>query len=106
MVEERNNRLDFMNTSGSIISSSHLVSPNTTAMEEQLQRDVASIESGTSDYNDDPSIFDEERLKDPLGDRKIKDVPLPPRIPLQIERVFPVKRNGNRYSKPNVALIK
>ena len=45
-------------------------------------------------------------MKDPLGDRRIKEVPRPPAKSLSFDRVFPLKKNGIRYQKPNVSLIK
>ena len=33
-------------------------------------------------------ILESELLKDPLNDRKVKEVPLPPQVPLNIQRVY------------------
>ena len=58
--------------------------------------------------NDDPTIFESERLQDPLNDRVVKSVPRPPTVALTIERVFPLLPGSEtvRYEAPNLALIK
>ena len=64
--------------------------------------------------NNDPTIFESERLQDPLNDRVVKSVPRPPTVALSIDRVFP-QLNSNkkpfsgsedRHEVPNLALIK
>lgn len=64
--------------------------------------------------NNDPTIFESERLQDPLNDRVVKSVPRPPTVALSIDRVFPLlnsnkspfNRLEDRHEVPNLALIK
>ena len=58
--------------------------------------------------NDDPTIFESERLQDPLNDRVVKSVPRPPTVALTVERVFPLIPGSGmlRHEVPNLALIK
>ena len=64
--------------------------------------------------NDDPTIFESERLQDPLNDRVVKSVPRPPTVALTIDRVFPIihsatsdsKTSEIRHEVPNLALIR
>ena len=64
--------------------------------------------------NNDPTIFESERLLDPLNDRVVKSVPRPPTVALSIDRVFPLLnsskspfiKSDDRHEKPNLALIK
>ena len=60
------------------------------------------------DLNDNPEIYESERLKDPLNDRVMKDVPRPPTVALSLDRVFPLKSNSSseRHELPNIQLIK
>ena len=64
--------------------------------------------------NNDPTIFESERLQDPLNDRVVTSVPRPPTVALSIDRVFPLlnsnkspfNRSEDRHEVPNLALIK
>ena len=60
------------------------------------------------DLNDNPEIYESERLKDPLNDRVVKDVPRPPTVALSLDRVFPLKsKHGLEWHElPNLQLIK
>ena len=60
----------------------------------------------TTEKNDNPEIFESELLTDPCNDRVVKEVPLPPRIHLTVDRVFPLRENGVRFETPNYYLIK
>ena len=56
--------------------------------------------------NEDPQIYEHERMQDPLNDRVVKEVPRPPSVALSVDRVFPLMKNGERHPIPNLPLIR
>ena len=51
-------------------------------------------------------ISEFDRLKDPLGDRVVKDLPLPPQRPLGITQIFPKYLNYGSEALPNPDILK
>ena len=75
------------------LNSSGLQSPTSAVESSFFAHSALDIEP----ENDDATILESELLKDPLNDRKIKDVPLPPTVALSLDRVFPIKADGERH---------
>ena len=59
--------------------------------EERIYSTQGYEDDESEDPNDNPEIYESERLKDPLNDRVMKDVPRPPCVALSLDRVFPFK---------------